>query len=152
MLFVTLNQHWIFLIILWYGVIAGITYKLGQIVCNNITHKNRDTKHSTRSKFTKKRKNTVKNSKKVQKIHKIRSFLNIFSKNTVEFFVAIMISSAYLVINYFYNYGEIRLYTILGFAMGIIIGKFVISQLHKLFKKFRFCKKNCVAPSENNIL
>jgi len=148
MLFVTLNQQWIFLIILWYGAIVGILCKLGQIVCKSIATRHNNTKHSTRNKITKKRNFAIKNSKKHQKTHKKRNFFNIFGKNAVDFVSAIMVCTVFIVINYCYNYGEIRLFTILSYGVGFALGRFVLACFWKLVSKIKIGKNRCVDTSE----
>lgn len=137
MLFLTLNQHWIFLIILWYGCITGLCYRLGQSVCN--TFKRRIvTKHLTRRQFAEKRKFTLNNSKKHRKTHKKRKFFKFYGKIVKDFLIAIVIFGVYLTVNILYNYGEVRLYTMLGFGLGLWLGCSLISLVAKLY--CNFCK------------
>ena len=138
MLYETLSQPWVFLIILWYGILLGSISKLGQIVCKYIAKAYQKTKHSTSNKFAKKSKKVVKNSKKHRNFRKKRNFFVKFSENFTEFVVAIIIGSAYIVINYFYNYGEIRLFTILAYVLGLVIGIYCINFFTGLI--LNFCK------------
>lgn len=140
MLFVTLNQHWIFFIILWYGLAFGLLYKLGQIVCKIIAKKLHDTKHLTNSKKLRKQNFTAKNSKKHQKTSKKCNFFNTFSKNVLDFVIVLIASSVYFVINYFYNFGEIRLFSIGAFVLGLLIGIWIINWITKRIATFKTTK------------
>ena len=128
MLFVTINQHWVFLIICWYGVILGTAYKLGQIVCNKLVTKLKNTKHLTNSKKVKRHKFTVKNSKKHQKVCKI---CEIFSKNLIDFVKVILAGGIYIILNFRYNFGEIRLFSVIAYLIGLLIGLWIIKFIYK---------------------
>ena len=140
MLFVTLNQHWIFLTILWYGLVFGILYKLGQIVCNSIVNKLKSTQHLTNSKKVKKHKFTLKNSKKHQKTRKIHKFFKIFTKNVIDFILIMFAGGTFILLNYLYNFGEIRLFTIIAYLIGIFVGILIVKFVLKMFANINFRK------------
>lgn len=140
MLFVTLSQHWIFLVILWYGLLFGTLYKLGQIVCKSIIKKFKNTKHLTNSNIVKKSQITVKNSKKHRKTHKKADFFSDFIKFLLDFVISLLAGIVYIAINYNYNFGEIRIYTILGFVLGVILGAGIVNIIKSWITKFCYRK------------
>lgn len=128
MLFNTLNQGYIFLIFIYYGIITGFLFLFFYKFVKKIYPTNLKQYFLTKVKNTKNLKITKK-----QKINKIlyNLFLNL---------LIILICFIFYLIIYLYNWGQIRVFCILAFVLGIVFSKIIVLGIKKLIIKIKIKK------------
>ena len=128
MLFNTLNQGYIFLIFIYYGIITGFLFLFFYKFVKKIYPTNLKQYFLTKVKNTKNLKITKK-----QKINKIlyNLFLNL---------LIILICFIFYLITYLYNWGQIRVFCILAFGLGIVFSKIIVLGIKKLIIKIKIKK------------
>ena len=128
MLFNTLNQGYVFLIFIYYGIITGFLFLFFYKFVKKIYPTNLKQYFLTKVKNTKNLKITKK-----QKINKIlySLFLNL---------LIILICFIFYLIIYLYNWGQIRVFCILAFVLGIVFSKIIVLGIKKLIIKIKIKK------------
>ena len=128
MLFNTLNQGYVFLIFIYYGIITGFLFLFFYKFVKKIYPTNLKQYFLTKVKNTKNLKITKK-----QKINKIlyNLFLNL---------LIILICFIFYLIIYLYNWGQIRVFCILAFGLGFVFSKVIILGIKKLIIKIKIKK------------
>ena len=128
MLFNTLNQGYIFLIFIYYGIITGFLFLFFYKFVKKIYPTNLKQYFLVKVKNTKNLKITKK-----QKINKMlyNLFLNL---------LIILICFIFYLITYLYNWGQIRVFCILAFMLGIVFSKIIVLGIKKLIIKIKIKK------------
>jgi len=114
MLFETIGQIWFFLLLIWFGIVSGLIDEIGKFLNTHLTKKI-TTKKANHTK--------IKNAKKNSTWH-LQILLFV-----ADFIRVIIASGIFYLSSIFYNYGDIRLYSILAFAGGFILERKVFTYL-----------------------
>ncbi len=145
MLFEAMGQVWIFLLLIWIGIlIAGID-EIGRFCYYIINRKISSNKKLPKQKNTHKLAKTTKNkSTKMQLKNKQLSkrISKVIISIIVDITRAVFVCFSFYLVVYLFNYGEVRLYTILAFLLGIFLERWFVN-------KFLINKKDSTV-NENN--
>lgn len=132
MFFTTINQGNVFLVFLYAGLIVGVLVYVSSIFLAKL-HPIQD-KTTLISHLTSKAKNTIKS-----KLTKMQIFNNIVY-HIVLCIQVILYVALFGLLTYFFNFGELRAFCVIGYVLGISISFFNIKYLLKYIKLHKLKK------------
>lgn len=128
MLFSTLNQGQVFLVFLYFGILLGIAFKIVNIFTSKL-------KIFCSSEEELDRLLKTKNTKKLKCLKKQKITKLCYHTTWVVF--CILASLLFGVVCYFYNFGQIRLFCIIGYLAGFTFSLVLWKKIKTLIIKYK---------------